>query len=305
MPGNDLTDLEGLVTQLEADASLGEPDRLRARIEALDALDAYLGADAEHSRAHHDEQDAGSESNYAAVRHRAESIRRKLEAANAALYESIRLQIRREGRSAALREWLEKLARRSENGRPLPGLGYDDQDELISGVLAFSEPGNANSVAEPEMVFYQPTAVRHILDLIELSGLSSADVLIDLGSGMGHVPLLASVLTGASCQGIEVEAAYVACAQQCARSLGLRRVTFLQQDARTADLATGTVFHLYTPFTGAMLARMLERLRSEGANRRIKISTLGPCTAVVAAQPWLQATAPPDPDQITLFHSRP
>jgi hypothetical protein len=51
------------------------------------------------------------------------------------------------------------------------------------------------------------TPVRHILRLIAAGALSEADVFVDLGSGLGHVPLLASRLTGVRSFGIEVEAA--------------------------------------------------------------------------------------------------
>jgi hypothetical protein len=287
------TDLEHLIAQLEADSSLLEPDQLRKRLEVLDALDALLG-------------DAGSTAvqGESALHRRAQAIRTRLEAVNSELYRSIRLETESGAPPAALLRWLQNSASPRATENPTPGLGYDYQDELVSGVLQLREPGIADVAPAPEMVFYQPTPVRHILRLIAVSALSAADVLVDLGSGLGHVPMLASILTGARSIGIEVEPAYVACARECALSLGLSRVTFVRQDARTADLSAGTIFHLYTPFTGTILTHVLERLRSEGSGRPIKISTLGPCTPVVAAQLWLQADAPPNPDQISLFHSR-
>jgi trans-aconitate methyltransferase len=154
-----------------------------------------------------------------------------------------------------------------------------------------------------EMLFYQPTPVRHILQLITSSALSEADTLVDLGSGLGHVPLLASIFTGAQSFGIEIEAAYVASAQECAQSLCLSRVRFIQQDARTADLSSGTVFYLYTPFTGSILSHVLGKLRHESTYRQIRICTFGPCTSVVAKEPWLNASALPDPEQITTFQT--
>ena len=87
---------------------------------------------------------------------------------------------------------------------------------------------------------------------------------------------------------IEREAGYVACARRCARQLGLARASFLCQDARAADLSRGTVFYLYTPFTGAILREVLQRLAQEAKARPLRLCTLGPCTAEVAAQPWLR-----------------
>jgi hypothetical protein len=42
------------------------------------------------------------------------------------------------------------------------------------------------------MVPYQPTPVRHILHLIAAAMVAEDDVFVDLGSGLGHVPLLVS-----------------------------------------------------------------------------------------------------------------
>jgi trans-aconitate methyltransferase len=153
------------------------------------------------------------------------------------------------------------------------------------------------------MVFYQPTPARHILRFIQLSALSASDALVDLGSGLGHVSILASILTGAQCIGIEAEQAYVETARECARSLQLKRVTFVRQNAIEADLAAGTVFYLYTPFTGETLKTMLGRLQKESGERPITICTLGPCTSNVAREPWLSTSSQPDPDQITCFRS--
>ena len=271
-------DLRELITQLEADSFLFAPDQVRRRIDALDELDAHLSGDGPDER----------------VR----VLRERIEAANSELYESVRREIRRGGRAEALLRLL------SDAGDPAAGLSYDYMDELVSGVLQLREPERADVPPGHEMVFYQPTPVRHILQLIRMSGLDANDVLVDLGSGLGHVALLVTMLTGCVSHGIEVEAAYVDCAWECAESLGLGRVTFVQKDARTADFSAGSVFHLYTPFTGTMLANVMERLRNEGVSRRIRISTLGPCTAVVAEEPWLVARSKADAERIALFESR-
>ncbi len=200
-----------------------------------------------------------------------------------------------------LLQWIEALASGDEKGSPAPGLAYDCRDELVSGILELREPSEANLHSASEMVFYQPTPVRHILRLITASALSEADVFVDLGSGLGHVPLLASMLTGVQSLGIEAEAAYVASAQECAQSLHPSRVRFIHEDARAADLSSGTVFYLYSPFSGSILADVLDRLQKESTSRPIKICTLGPCTCTVAKESWLKANALPDPGQITVF----
>jgi hypothetical protein len=175
----------------------------------------------------------------------AKALRTRLEAANAELYESVRLDLARGVRPHRFLQWLQNSARPNELKGPLPGLGFDYRDELLSGILRLREPSEPNLQLSPEMVPYQPTPVRHILHPIAATGFSEDDVFIDLGSGLGHMPLLVSLLTRARSLGIEVQAAYVASARECARSLRLRRVRFISQDAREADLSSGTVFYLY------------------------------------------------------------
>jgi hypothetical protein len=115
---------------------------------------------------------------------------------------------------------------------------------------------------------------------------------------------LASILTGNRALGVEFQPAYVASAQESAQRLHLRHVRFVAADAREADLSGGTVFYLFSPFTGSILTDVLSRLRKENAERPIRICSLGPCTGILNDQKWLEACAPPDPERIAVFKSR-
>lgn len=277
--------LQAWIAGLELDRSLDSPERLRERIEMLDRLDVHFphGADGETD-----------------LSRRAGAIRERLEAVNRESYRVIRQRIQQGGRREALLSW----GFTSGAGAHAAGDNYDELDELVGGVLPFEPPGLA---AEPaaEMVFYQPTPARHIFDLIDRLALDERDVLVDLGSGLGHVPLLVSICTNAHCIGIELEAAYVDGARRCARALKLSHATFVQQDARAADFSVGTVFYLYTPFTGTVLRTVLDALRGEAAHRSIRVCSFGPCTAVVAAESWLTPAEPPEAHRVAIFHSKP
>ena len=272
------------IAQCEDDPSLFDPRHLRKRIETLDALDAFNDI---------------SDTNILA---RASLLRTRLESANALIYNSIRRQIQQHEPPSQLVHWIDRCS--DDQNSPLPGLAYDALDELISGVLEARDPDIA-PLQLPEMVFYQPTPARHILRLIRLSALSASDTLVDLGSGLGHVPILASILTGAQSIGVEAEEAYVLSARDCAAALHLDRVSFIHQNAIDANLAGGTVFYLYTPFTGNTLKTVLRNLHDISKERVITISTLGPCTPAVAEEPWLTPLTIPDPNQITLFRPKP
>jgi hypothetical protein len=289
------TDLHAFLCGLEADSSLFQPEQLRERLIALDDLDAGFGGfDSEDSTRCMEPR----------LHQRAKTLRTRLEAANSELYQSVRSDIVRSGQPRALLQWLQDSASQNESKGPLPGMGFDYRDELVSGVLQLREPSEPNLQRSAEMMPYQPTPVRHILHLIAATALAEADVFVDLGSGLGHVPLLVSMVTGAQSLGIEVQAAYVASARECAQSLHLSRVRFIPQDAREADLSSGTVFYLYSPFNGSILTDVLNALRRESTCRPIKICSLGPCTRTVANETWLKASALPDTGRITVFGSQ-
>jgi Methyltransferase domain len=170
--------------------------------------------------------------------------------------------------------------------------GYDYLDELISGILRFEDPSAELVQLQSEMVSYQPTPARHIFDLIGRAAFTERDCLIDLGSGLGHVTLTASICSKASCSGIELEPSYVACARKSARSLNLNNVRFMQGDARAADLSDGTLFYLYTPFTGTILQDVLKSLRHEAASREIRICMFGTCMATFLLEEMTRTTRP-------------
>jgi hypothetical protein len=286
--------LQSMVGELEQDHHLDKPDHLRQRIDALDRLDAYLDAYLLEERV------PGIGSVSSELHHRARSIYTRFEAANIELYQTIRREVQQGVRPASLLQWA-----------PNPGSigdaaveGYDYLDELISGVLQFDDPGAGVLQLTDEMVFYQPTPARHIFDLIHRTALTERDVLVDLGSGLGHVPLLAAICTNARSIGIELDAAYVDCARKSAKALNLNNVAFFQQDARKANLSDGTVFYLYTPFTGTILRAVLDSLQQEAASRKIRICSFGPCTPIIAGESWLNAIGTPEPNRIAIFSSR-
>jgi Histone methylation protein DOT1 len=292
---NEHVDLHPLLSLLETDAFLFLPGQLRKRLMALDDLDAEFGGfDGEGS----------TRCTSSCLHKRVHALRIRLEAANNALYRSVRSDIARGGQPASLLRWLADSAGDSEPGGPLPGLGFDYRDELVSGVLQLPEPREPNLQLSPEMVPYQPTPVRHMLHLIAAAMVTEDDFFVDLGSGLGHVPLLVSIITGAQSLGVELQAPYVVSARKCAQSLRLNGVQFIAQDARDADLSRGSVFYLYSPFRGSILAEVLDALRKESKHRPIRVCSLGPCTHRVSDETWLKTSKLSSWDSITVFDSR-
>jgi hypothetical protein len=259
--------LSRLIDVLMQDASLDEPGQLPRRIDAMELLERELFH-------------AGDEVP-ASLHRQGAALLAKFEAVNHTLYRSIRDDIRDGSGAASLQAWASAMRKPADHD------SYDALDTLLGGVLDFEEPHDVAELAA-DMVFYQPTPARHIFDFIARAKIEDRDVVMDLGSGLGHVAILTAMCTNARCIGIEVEPAYVRSARTCARSLGVSNACFLAQDVRHADLSEGTVFYLYTPFTGSILRTVLDMLRREAEHRAIRLCTLGPCTAVVANEQWLR-----------------
>lgn len=277
-----VNDVQHLFDGMLQDRSWLQPAQWRRRIDMLEQLESWL--------VHHG--DAGG----AVLKRRMEALMCELETINQQFYQSIRQDIQQGRGATSLLQWA--------TGTPHAGAeeSYDPLDTLVSGVLDLAEPGDVPEL-EAEMVFYQPTPARHIFDFITRASITAHDTVIDLGAGLGHVTLLTAICTPARCTGIEWQRAYVASAQQCAQALNVRNATFLAQDVREADLSLGTLFYLYTPFSGTMLRAVLDMLAREAERRAIRLCSLGPCTAMIAKEPWLSADDACSPHRAILFRS--
>ncbi|MBD1385318.1 hypothetical protein IDJ75_08510 [Mucilaginibacter rigui] len=180
-------------------------------------------------------------------------------------------------------------------------VGYDTLDLFINGLLFHRHPPQATVEREQEMVFYQQTPARIILELAERARLMPGDIFFDIGSGLGLVPILVNLLSGAKTTGVECEPAYCDYATTCASKLNLANVAFINTQAQIGDYTGGTVFFMYTPFGGAMMQQMLEVLKKESLKRTIRIFTYGPCSPIIARQSWLRCINGPAEDAYILY----
>jgi hypothetical protein len=220
----------------------------------------------------------------------AERAKRRLEDIDDNLFQRLRADIRTGScTGTALKGLIDQyVGRNSSSSRPQDEIGYDSLDMFINGLLLIQAVPTETKAREPEMVSYQQTPARIIFELVEKAYLTGEDVFYDLGSGLGQVPTLVNLLTGATARGVEFEPAYCDYARVCAADLNLSGVEFINADARTANYSEGTVFFMYTPFEGSILQEVLEKLRGESGRRRIRLFTYGPCTPQVSRQRWLK-----------------
>lgn len=267
----------------EDDPSLGEEINLAARARALDF--AMLLDEVARIR----RRDPATRD----LKRRADRLRARLEPIDRRLFTRVRAEVQSGRlRGAALRAELDRFTSYRAGAGPEIHLGFDGLDLLLDGVLEARERPDASDVLPPEMVHYEPTPARVILDLIDQVGPGPEDVFYDLGSGDGRVAILVNLLTGATTNGVEIQAGLAARARQVAGNLRLDRVSFVEADACAVDYGDGTVFYLFTPFRGAVLGAALDRMRETTRGRTIAICTYGTCTHGVAAIPWLQPRDP-------------
>lgn len=90
------------------------------------------------------------------------------------------------------------------------------------------------------------TQTRVARRMLEAAGLSSTDVVYDLGSGDGRIPILAAKIYDARGVGVEIDPELVAESRKRARKVGVaEKVEFRQKDLFEADIGDATVVALY------------------------------------------------------------
>ncbi len=111
-------------------------------------------------------------------------------------------------------------------------------------------------------VRYQPTPMPVVRAMLDLAEVGPQDVVYDLGSGDGRIPITAAKEFGARGVGIEIDPALVARAQGKAREAGVEdRVEFKVGDMYAADVRSATVVTVFL-HPGPNL-KLRPKLRSE------------------------------------------
>jgi cyclopropane fatty-acyl-phospholipid synthase-like methyltransferase len=146
---------------------------------------------------------------------------------------------------------------------------------IVTAMLAVTVAGAQQPKRTPD-IHYTPTRHNVAEAMLNLAGVTKDDVVYDLGSGDGRLPILAAQLHGARGVGIEIDPSLVTLARTNARDAGVSdRVTFIQGDLFAADISAATVVVLY--LSRSVLRDLQPKLRKE----------LKPGTRIVSHQFWL------------------
>jgi hypothetical protein len=265
------------------DKTLFDEPCLNARKEALDSI-SYYGQILQINH---------WQGELAALYRKAVELRDQFQAIDAQLFQRVRADLlagnyTRDG----LRALLDQFADYAPDQPSQPGYEYNGLDTFLEQVIFTTTFPSESRERDPEMIRYEATPARIILELVDSLHLTPDDVFIDLGSGLGLVVMLVNLLTGVPSVGIEYDPAYCEFARSCADALNLKNVTFIQTDARSADLNSGTIFYLFTPFVNEIFKSVLERLRYTAIRHNIYICSYGTITFDLAKLPWLQIRDP-------------
>jgi SAM-dependent methyltransferase len=111
---------------------------------------------------------------------------------------------------------------------------------------AWAAPGAAQGRLRPPDVKYVPTPQSAVDAMLELARVTASDVVYDLGSGDGRIPITAAQRYGARGVGIEIDSYYLRFAfDNLARARVADLVVFLNQDLFESDISPATVVTLF------------------------------------------------------------
>jgi hypothetical protein len=110
---------------------------------------------------------------------------------------------------------------------------------------AQTSPDTQAPEREPDVV-YVPTPPEVVEGMLELANVSGDDVLYDLGSGDGRIPVTAAQKYGTRGIGIDIDPQRIQEANENAKNAGVTdKVEFRQQDLFQTDFSKATVVTLY------------------------------------------------------------
>jgi SAM-dependent methyltransferase len=162
---------------------------------------------------------------------------------------------------------------------------FCDRDAWVDELLGMDPPPPDVPDLPRGAVPYLPCGVDEVLAAVHELPVRPGDELVDLGSGLGRMAMLAHLLSGARTHGIEIQAPLVDRARARCAALGLTAVSFAHGDAAGTAL-DGSVFFLYAPFNGDLLARVVRGLERVARRRPIALAAVGLELGDVA---WLSA----------------
>jgi len=106
-------------------------------------------------------------------------------------------------------------------------------------------PRKKQRLRKPDVIYY-PTPPDTVDEMLRMAKVRKGDVLYDLGSGDGRIPIAAARQYGIRAVGIEIDPKLVTEAEQNARQADVSRmVSFRNEDMFRVDVSDATIVTLY------------------------------------------------------------
>jgi precorrin-6B methylase 2 len=133
---------------------------------------------------------------------------------------------------------------------------------LILTLLALTQP------ARTPDIHFSPTRHNIADAMLQLAGVTADDVVYDLGSGDGRIPIIAAQKYGATAVGIEIDPRLVEISRRIATEAEVsQRVSFIVGDLFETDLGRATVITMY--LSGSIMKILEPKLRTLKPGTRI------------------------------------
>ncbi|WP_072395438.1 methyltransferase domain-containing protein [Hyphomicrobium sp. CS1GBMeth3] len=156
----------------------------------------------------------------------------------------------------------------------MPNPAHAPSWRLVCSLIAFAAfvvvLASGRALARDLDVPYVPTPQAVVDKMLELAGIKSGDVLLDLGSGDGRIPITAAKKYGITASGVDLNPVRVKEAKENAEKEGVTdKVQFHEQNLFETDLSKATVITMY------LLSEVNMKLRP-------KLEKLKPGTRIVS-----------------------
>jgi predicted RNA methylase len=114
----------------------------------------------------------------------------------------------------------------------------------LAAAVGASASVHAQATRSPDVIFV-PTPQEVVDAMLKLAKVTKNDIVYDLGSGDGRIPITAAKTYGARGVGIDIDPQRIAEANENLKTSGVSGVRFLNQDLFTTDISEATVVTLY------------------------------------------------------------
>ncbi len=131
----------------------------------------------------------------------------------------------------------------------------------IAIVPGAAQQGTQAPARTPDVI-YVPTPQEVVDAMLKVAQVTGNDVVYDLGSGDGRIPITAARVYGARAIGIDIDPQRIKEANANAETAGVTdKVKFLNQDLFTTDISEATVVTLY--LLPSLNTKLLPKLNKE------------------------------------------